>query len=193
MQKRKFCIGRVKGNFLWQPYTIWTEWRLNSLNMKWMANLLFNYVLSLLYFNVNSAVESCICTAYQKSFRKTKVGFFRFKEYYYFAIFLSYKNQNKSTIFSSGRENSNCSMLKIIHYSFFSTESQKSIIVFWLFFLTPKELYLETSLILAGQVLNAHHIIPLRLTYCEIAWPELGQPSGTVAGICKGSRYRGKF
>ena len=125
MQKRKFCIGRVKGNFLWQPYTIWTEWRLNSLNMKWMANLLFNYVLSLLYFNVNSAVESCICTAYQKSFRKTKVGFFRFKEYYYFAIFLSYKNQNKSTIFSSGRENSNCSMLKIIHYSFFSTESQK--------------------------------------------------------------------
>ena len=145
------------------------------------------YVLSLLYFNVNSAVESCICTAYQKSFRKTKVEFFRFKEYYYFAIFLSYKNQNKSTIFSSGRENSNCSMLKMIHYRFFSTESQKSIIVFWLFFPPPKELYLETSLILAGQVLNAHHIIPLRLTYCEIAWPELGQPSGTVAGICKGS------
>ena len=87
MQKRKFCIGRVKGNFLWQPYTIWTEWRLNSLNMKWMANLLFNYVLSLLYFNVNSAVESCICTAYQKSFRKTKVGFFRFKEYYYILQF----------------------------------------------------------------------------------------------------------
>ena len=125
MQKRKFCIGRVKGNFLWQPYTIWTEWRLNSLNMKWMANLLFNYVLSLLYFNVNSAVESCICTAYQKSFRKTKVGFFRFKEYYYFAIFLSYKNQNKSTIFSSGRENSNCSMLKIIHYSFFHWIAKK--------------------------------------------------------------------
>ena len=71
-------------------------------------------------------------------------------------------------------------MLYVENYilQFFSTESQKSIIVFWLFFPPPKELYLETSLILAGQVLNAHHIIPLRLTYCEIAWPGLGQPSG---------------
>ena len=79
--------------------------------------------------------------------------------------FLCYKNQNKSTI---------------LYIRVFSTESQKSIIIFWLFSLTPNELYLETSLILAGQVLNAHHIIPLRLTYCEIAWPELGQPSAVA-------------
>ena len=62
-----------------------------------MANLLFNYVLSLLYFNVNPALLNLaqVCTAYQKSFRKTKVRFFRIQEYYYI-LQLSYKGKGVS-------------------------------------------------------------------------------------------------
>ena len=44
---------------------------------------------------MNPAVESCICTAYQKSSRKTKVRFFRIQEYYYI-LQLSYKGKGVS-------------------------------------------------------------------------------------------------
>ena len=87
--------------------------------------------------------------------------------------FLSYKNQNKSTIFSSGRENSNCCTYVENYTLEFFPQNRKKVLPSFDFFSWPQ----KRSLILAGQVLNAYHIIPLRLTYCEIAWPELGQPS----------------
>ena len=139
MQKRKFCIGRVKGNFLWQPYTIWTEWRLNSLNMKWMANLGYStmyfriqeyyYILQLSYKGKGVSVEENLMyiilnihtAKFEFSFLSLVNCPSQFLSHWETLFcskelsFLCYKNQNKSTIFSSGRENSNCCMLKIIH------------------------------------------------------------------------------